>query len=869
MKSIGICFLFFFVFIIEGVLAQSEPSVFSSTDWFSKLDHKYFVENNGQVSEEKVVHFSANLNGVKVDFYEGGFSFTSFKLKEDQKEYDTKEEEIEHREFEKQGFDIVFENSNVNAKYIGEEKLIHYSTFSIPKKTETIVASNYSKLLYNNVWNNIDVEFFLPEEGGLKYNFILHPGANPDDIRLEYPNSIPSIQKDGSLIISCDGVVFNDKFPVAYEMGDKKEVLVESRLNENVLTFKIDNYDLEKTLVIDPWITTPLAELDNKGFRVDYDYSGNVFVLGGLDQTFATGYSGTIVNKYSSDGSLIWTWTETETMNSVCGDLSCNRSTGELYWVRGMSIGSNSVVLISPEGVVTNQWGHNMDASAPAEFWRCMYDQCNNELVIGSGGMSWNGVAPNQCVRFSNNLILLEKANPLGLPDLDWKDVCLMDVDNEDNSLFLMTATGVGVMGLSENRLFKVPLSDFSTPDFNLVSNYTFDEVGSVQYHNFANGHNGMAVNSEFLYLYDGNTLTQCDKLTGNINNSVLLGIMPFSHGGIDTDICGNIYVGTLNEVKVYNSSLVEITSYSLPGACFDIRINGSKLYATGQDFVSEIDITSVDFSVSSVPSDVGDCSGTATVSLSPCSNVLNDLDILWEPSGQTTVTATDLCPGLHTVSLVQGCDTIFQDTVFFEGVTCDIEVTASNDSICPDDCVDLIGNFGGDVTVTSYSWGHAPSETALTVNVCPSITTTYWLVADHDSGICSDTGFVLINVLPCGCTDSAALNYDEIALIDDGSCKYSYPSVIAPNVISPSDGGPNSVFYLRMENIERVELIILNRWGNVIKEITSPNPTWDGKGPNGKLVGDGVYFYKYKAYGEDHQDVLEGHGFIQVVNNN
>lgn len=187
--------------------------------------------------------------------------------------------------------------------------------------------------------------------------------------------------------------------------------------------------------------------------------------------------------------------------------------------------------------------------------------------------------------------------------------------------------------------------------------------------------------------------------------------------------------------------------------------------------------------------------------------------------------------------------------------------------------CIPVVTNFQNDSeNATSYQWDFGGGNIVSTASTDPisqsfDETVTVQLIATDDND-CSDTAYVTINVEPCGCTDPNALNYNENATIDDGSCEYPVPVVTAPNVISPLSGGPNSVFYLTMENVESVELTILNRWGNVIKQETSANPTWDGKGANGLRVGDGTYFYRYKAYGINPENTAEGHGFIQVVNN-
>ena len=90
-------------------------------------------------------------------------------------------------------------------------------------------------------------------------------------------------------------------------------------------------------------------------------------------------------------------------------------------------------------------------------------------------------------------------------------------------------------------------------------------------------------------------------------------------------------------------------------------------------------------------------------------------------------------------------------------------------------------------------------------------------------------------------------------------------PIVVVPNVFSPNQDGVNEQFILETENIASLELIILNRWGNVMATIESLDSGWDGKTKSGSEATEGVYFYKYNATGINGQE-LSGHGFLTLV---
>ncbi len=108
------------------------------------------------------------------------------------------------------------------------------------------------------------------------------------------------------------------------------------------------------------------------------------------------------------------------------------------------------------------------------------------------------------------------------------------------------------------------------------------------------------------------------------------------------------------------------------------------------------------------------------------------------------------------------------------------------------------------------------------------------------------------------GCTDTAYASFTILEFIPG-------PEVATPNTFTPNGDGVNDLWIFTMLNyVDEVNVSITNRWGNLIYETTSDNPTWDGRDMSGKEMLEGVYFYKYRAVGLN-GDVLEGHGFIQL----
>jgi len=80
------------------------------------------------------------------------------------------------------------------------------------------------------------------------------------------------------------------------------------------------------------------------------------------------------------------------------------------------------------------------------------------------------------------------------------------------------------------------------------------------------------------------------------------------------------------------------------------------------------------------------------------------------------------------------------------------------------------------------------------------------------------------------------------------------------PNVITPNSDGANDFFAI--ENLpENTEVIILNRWGNVVFSSTNYQNNCNGEDNSGTTLLDGVYTYKYTT-----EAGTIGHGFVHLV---
>lgn len=107
------------------------------------------------------------------------------------------------------------------------------------------------------------------------------------------------------------------------------------------------------------------------------------------------------------------------------------------------------------------------------------------------------------------------------------------------------------------------------------------------------------------------------------------------------------------------------------------------------------------------------------------------------------------------------------------------------------------------------------------------------------------------------GCTDTMT----QIITVYYDSIRYEFP-----NVFTPNQDGENDDFHLIFkENIVSLDIVILNRWGNIVFESDEVDFSWNGRIHNsGETCTEGVYFYKARMK-DAHQQSVKAHGYVHL----
>jgi gliding motility-associated-like protein len=122
------------------------------------------------------------------------------------------------------------------------------------------------------------------------------------------------------------------------------------------------------------------------------------------------------------------------------------------------------------------------------------------------------------------------------------------------------------------------------------------------------------------------------------------------------------------------------------------------------------------------------------------------------------------------------------------------------------------------------------------------------------------------------GCYYVTAVSKSGVeSLASNTVCNEACPLFVLPNVFTPNGDGKNDVFAALScpRFVERVELVVYNRYGSKVYEGTSPTLAWNGKSSDGSDLPSGLYYYqvsvKYAVLDRDAPaQVLKG--WVQIL---
>ncbi|OGD21347.1 MAG: hypothetical protein A2W03_04680 [Candidatus Aminicenantes bacterium RBG_16_63_16] len=268
----------------------------------------YFIPNLGQLDSR--VAFYIQGRDKTVYFTPGGVTFSLSQPETRTAQSGGKESVDRHpiKENTPSNSWVVkldFVGANGDVKPVGEEKTGGVVSYFKGKPADWQAGlPTYSRIVYRDLWPGIDLAYS-GTANRLKYEFIVHPGADPSLVRLAYRGIDGiAVDQEGRLEVKTPEGGFKDDIPVAYQeigrarknvslsynlgaqdcSGEKTPLEKDAEGDAWVYGFEVGNYDPTQPLILDPALFVFAGFIggasNDQGYSIAIDSARNVYVTG-------------------------------------------------------------------------------------------------------------------------------------------------------------------------------------------------------------------------------------------------------------------------------------------------------------------------------------------------------------------------------------------------------------------------------------------------------------------------------------------------------------------------------------------------------------------------------------------------------------
>ncbi len=256
-----------------------------------------FTENKGQWN--KSVSYKSDIENGAFFLQKNGFTVLLHDAVQLQKlsafyhGHDKLESNSKPLVLKSHAYKVSFAGIAMNTSIAADKLLPGYSNYfqGEDKNTWQGGCHSFESVVYKNVYPGIDVHYYVAA-GKIKYDIIVHPGGNVNNIRLQYDGVNNLSVQNKELVIGTSIGALHESAPYTYQAADqtKKTISCNYSIKKNVVGFDVGQYDPTTDLVIDPTLlfcSLTGSTADNWGYTSTPGPDGSLFAGG---TCFANGY---------------------------------------------------------------------------------------------------------------------------------------------------------------------------------------------------------------------------------------------------------------------------------------------------------------------------------------------------------------------------------------------------------------------------------------------------------------------------------------------------------------------------------------------------------------------------------------------------
>jgi gliding motility-associated-like protein len=263
-----------------------------------------FIPNKGQIADKNgnlhpEVQYKLEQPDVNAYFMPDGIMYHFYNVQAKSKAEYTKEDQENYAKGDLNAIgkklyffrlDLQLLNANKNATSLAEKEGTMERNYYLGHCPQGILGvKSFGEILYKDVYPGIDIRYYF-KEGKLKYEFIVHPGADISKISFLYKGASSTTVEDGRLKVSSSYNTIVEDEPYTYYKEDGGEIKSKFEVKEGVVSFTVKSYDHSKTLVIDP--TVSWASYYSNAYSSDFHANSAFDSNGNIYTAYAT-YGGT------------------------------------------------------------------------------------------------------------------------------------------------------------------------------------------------------------------------------------------------------------------------------------------------------------------------------------------------------------------------------------------------------------------------------------------------------------------------------------------------------------------------------------------------------------------------------------------------